>query len=59
MIFKYIVAKYFFQDYAPTVMNWRNKMAKKSGRGKPLDFSEEDNKAIKKGLQQLFKDLQH
>lgn len=57
MIFDFIKAKTFFPKYAPTVNNWRNKMAKKSGRGKPLDFSEEDNKAIQQGLKQLFKDL--
>lgn len=58
MIFDYIKAKTFFPKYAPTVINWRNKMAKKSGRGKPLDFSEEDKQEIKKGLQKLLKDLQ-
>lgn len=54
--FKYIVAKYFFKDYAPTVMNWKNKMAGKSGRGQPLDFSEEDKKAIQKGFDIFYKE---
>lgn len=57
MIFKYIVAKYFFPKYAPKVKNWKNKMAGYSGRGKPIEFTEEDNKQIQSGLKQLFKDL--
>ncbi len=53
-ILKYINASAIFPDYAPTVKNWKNKMAGKSGRGKPLSFSESDTAAIEAGLAQLL-----
>lgn len=57
MIFTYIKAEKFFPKYANTVTNWRHKLAGKNGRGAPLSFTEEDNKAIQKGIKKLFKDI--
>lgn len=57
MIFNYIKAKNFFPKYAPSVVDWKKKMSGKNGRGNPVDFSTADNKAIKAGLKQLFKDI--
>ena len=56
-IFKYIVGKYFFKDYAPNVADWKKKMSGKNGRGNPIDFKENDKKEIKAALKKLFKDL--
>lgn len=56
-IFKYIVAKYFFQDYAPTVKQYKHKMRGIDGNKKPIEFSEADKAAIQKGLKQLLKDM--
>lgn len=56
-IFKYIVAKYFFSDYAPNVKSWNKKLSGKNSNGNPVDFTEADRKEIKKGLKQLFKNL--
>jgi len=57
MIFKYIVAKWFFKEYAPKVKNWRKKLSRKNTNGHPIDFTPDDNKQIQSGLKQLFKDL--
>lgn len=57
-IFKYIVAKYFFPKYAPNVKSWNKKLSGKNSNGNPVDFTDQDKKEIKKGLKQLFKDLQ-
>lgn len=57
MIFQFIKAANFFPVYAPDVKDWKKKMTGKNGRGNPVDFSEDDKAAIKKGLKQLFKDL--
>lgn len=56
-IFTYIKADRFFADYLPSVRNYKHKIAGHNSRGNPLDFSEEEKREIKKGLQQLFKDL--
>lgn len=57
MMFKYIVAKYFFKDYAPTVINWRKKLSGKNTNGNPIAFTSSDKAAIRKGLKQLLKDM--
>ena len=56
-IFKYIVAKAFFKEYAPDVTNYNNKLAGKNRHGTKIDFTPEDQKLIKAGLKKLFKDL--
>jgi len=57
MTWKFIKAANFFPAYAPSVKDWRKKMTGKNGRGNPIDFSKEDNKAIQSGIKKLFKDL--
>lgn len=57
MIFTYIKAAQFFPNYAPSVIDWKKKMTGKNGRGNPVEFSPADNKAIKAGLKELFKDI--
>lgn len=56
-IFKYITAKYFFQDYAPNVKNYKHKLRGIDGNKKPIEFSEQDKAEIEKGIEKLFKDL--
>lgn len=56
-IFKYIVAKYFFSEYAPTVKNVKHKLRGTDGNGKDISFNKEDKAAIKKGIKQLTIDL--
>ncbi|GAC1494828.1 MAG: hypothetical protein NVS1B13_25200 [Flavisolibacter sp.] len=56
-LFKYIVAKYFFQDYAPKVKSWNKKLSGKNSNGNPVEFTDRDKKEIKRGLKNLFKDL--
>lgn len=58
-IFKYIVAKNFFTKYAPEVKNYNNKLAGKNRHGTKIDFTDQDKKAIMKGLRQLLKDLKN
>jgi hypothetical protein len=55
--FKYIVAKYFFPKYAPEVVNWGHKLRGKNGHNKPIDFTDADKKAIKRGIKAMSKDL--
>ena len=56
-VFTYIKAAQFLPKYAPSVANWKHKLRKIDGNKKPIDFSDADKAAIKKGLRQLFKDL--
>lgn len=56
-IFKYLSAKYFFKDYASGVRNFTHKMRGVDGNGKPIEFSKEDVKEIKYGLQKMTKDV--
>ena len=55
--FKYIVAKYFFPKYAPEVINWGHKLRGKDGHNKPISFTDEDKKAIKRGIKAMAKDI--
>ena len=55
-ILKYISAKYFFPDYASSVKNYTHKMRGVDGNGKPIEFTEEDEKAIAIGINDLAKD---
>ena len=57
-IFKYITAKYFFEEYCPSVKSWNKKLSGKNSNGNPVDFTEADKAAIKKALKKLFKDLE-
>ena len=59
MIWKYIKADSFFKDYLPHIRSHKHKIRGFNGRGNPTDFSDQEKSEIKKGLQQLFKDLQH
>lgn len=56
-IWDYIVGANFFHKYAPKVKSYKHKMRGKNGRGNVMDFTEEDVKHIKAGLEKLFKDL--
>lgn len=57
-IFKYIVAKYFFAEYAPSVKNFKHKLRGIDGNGKAkIEFSPEDKAAIKAGIKKLTEDL--
>lgn len=57
MIFEYIKAAKFFPAYAPNVKDWKKKMTGKNGRGNPIEFTKEDQRQIKGGLKNLFKDI--
>lgn len=55
-LLKYISAKHFFTDYATSVKNFTHKMRGIDGNGKQIDFTEEDNKAIAAGINEMAKD---
>lgn len=56
-IFKVIVAKQFFENYCPEITNVKHKLRGTDGNGSPIDFTPEDKKKIKAGIQKLSKDL--
>ena len=56
-ILKYLSAKYFFADYAKSVKNFTHKMRGTDGKGNPIEFSDEDKKAIASGLKKMAKDI--
>lgn len=56
-LFQIIVAKKFFQDYCPDVINTAHKLRGLNGNKKPIDFTEEDKAKIRLGVQKLAKDL--
>lgn len=56
-LFKYIVAKYFFEKYAPSVKMVKHKLRGIDGNGNAIDFTEADKKAIEKGLSKFTKDI--
>lgn len=56
-LFQVIVAKKFFQDYCPDVINTAHKLRGLDGNKKPIDFSKEDKVKIRQGVQKLAKDL--
>ena len=53
----YLKAEKFFKKYAKGVKNIKNKMRKTSNTGLKIDFTEDDQKIIDKGLDQFFKDI--
>jgi hypothetical protein len=55
-ILKYISAKNFFEDYCKLVKNYKHKMRGKDGNGKPIDFTEEDKKAILISIKKMAED---
>lgn len=57
-IFTYIKADRFFAAYLPHIKNYKYKILGYNSRGNPVDFSPQEKEQIKKGLKQLFKDLQ-
>jgi hypothetical protein len=57
MIWQYIKADQFFPKYCPEIKNYKRKISGRNGRGNPVEFTEEENKLIKKGLKKLFKDI--
>jgi len=58
-VFKYISARGFFNEYAPSVRNYTHKMRGTDGNGNPINFSKEDKKAIKTGLKKMVKECVH
>lgn len=56
-LFKFIVAKQFFETYCPDVNNVKHKLRGINGNKAPIDFSDEDKKKIKIGVETMIKDL--
>jgi hypothetical protein len=54
--FLYVKAYMFFPRYCPEIRNYKNKMAGRSGRGNPLEFTEDDLNRIRQGLELMAKD---
>lgn len=54
MIWDYINAKRFFENYCPEVKNYKHKIRGYSGRGKPISFTDEDKKLIRKALKEMI-----
>lgn len=57
MIFTYIKAARFFPKYAPSVRDFKRKLSGKNSNGNPIQLTEADKVAVRKGLVKLFKDL--
>ena len=57
MLFDYIKASKFFPVYAAGVTNWKHKLRKLDGNGKPIDFSDEDRVLILAGFEKLRKNI--
>lgn len=56
-LFQLIKASSFFPLYAPGVNNYQRKLAGKSGKGKPLAFTENDKRLIKEGFEKFIKEM--
>lgn len=56
-LFNIVVAKAFFEKYAPDVRNVKHKLRGKDGNGNPIEFSPEDKKAIKSGVARMTNEL--
>jgi len=54
---KYIKGTNFFPDYAPGVTNPTHKMRGIDGHGQTIDFSADDWKKIRDGINTLRRDL--
>jgi len=54
---KAIVAKFFFEVYAPGIKNFKHKLRGVDGNKKPIDFNDAEKSQIRAGLKKLFKDL--
>lgn len=55
-VWRFLKADQFFPVYLPDIKNYKHKISGKSTKGQPLDFSEEEKKAIKKALKKFVKD---
>jgi len=58
-LFTIIPARKFFTRYAPEVKRFYHKANGIDGNKQPIDFSLEDQKAIKAGVKKLIQDLQN
>ena len=56
-VLRYIVAKYFFFAYCPSVSNYSHKLRGKDGNGKPIDFSVSDKQKICAALDCMVADI--
>ena len=57
-LWKVIKAETFFYLFLPQIKNFKHKIRGKSGRNKPLTFSDEDNELILWALEELKKDYE-
>lgn len=55
--FKLVPAKQFFAQYCPEVKRFYHKLNGVDGNKKPIDFTPEDKKKMKKAVKALIKDL--
>jgi hypothetical protein len=56
-VFKFIKADKFFPIYCPDIRSYNHKMRGKNGRGNPVTFTLEEERAIKKGIREMLKEL--
>lgn len=56
-LFDFIKAAKFFPTYAPQVRNWKHKLRGVDGNKKPIEFSREDIKQIKRGVRSMLSEL--
>lgn len=56
-VLRYIVAKYFFLTYCPSVSNYSHKLRGKDGNNKPIDFSVADKTKIRAALDYMVADI--
>lgn len=56
-IWKYIKADAFFATYLPNIKSYKYKIRGFNSRNNPVNFSDKENKEIKKALKKLFKDI--
>jgi len=56
--FEFVKAYFFFPKYCPGIKNYKNKMAGRNGKGRPLTFTQEDLAKINAGLWKLVKDTE-
>lgn len=55
--FKIIPARQFFTKYCPQVTNYYHKLRGRDGNNKPIDFTDEEKRAMKKAAAALGKEL--
>jgi hypothetical protein len=58
-LFKFVVAKQFFETYCPDIKNVKHKLRGLDGNKNPIDFTPQEKSKIRDGVRRMIVDLKN